>query len=181
MKAKQIIALGAIVLAGTMQMWGASPNKEIPAEVPDASEYEYAVYLSNSYGWNKVGCYVWDAGNDNKEYTAPWPGDQLTSEWINHEELYPFRLKVSEPLVKPMIIFNNMTNYGKTGDIDLINGAIYNGQGAVIDFMPVGVEEIGDNEATSQYFDMQGRRVEKPSNGIYIVRRSNGAIKTHIH
>jgi len=107
----------------------------------DPEEISYTVYFDNSMSnWSQVACYVWDASNNSKILGA-WPGQLCTDKvTVDGKELYKVTFKAS--MTQPMIIFNNNNQGAQTGDLELVNGAIYNQGGKIGDGPIEGVSSM---------------------------------------
>lgn len=77
------------------------------------------------------------------------------------------------------VIFNN-ANGTQTGDgVKLRNNGIYNSFG---DTGVTSIENItnDDNHNALEYFDLLGRKVENPQEGLYLRRQGNRVTKVHL-
>lgn len=140
----------------------------------DTPDSDYVVYLQDS-PWDAPNCYVWDKGDGDRQYAGTWPGSPMHKVRINGKEYFKYTFAATEPLKKPMCIFNGN---GQTADLELVNHGIYTtsgytGNNIVKD--PTAVEIATAPEAgETLYFNLQGHRLQSaPEKGIFI-RVTNG-------
>jgi len=137
---------------------------------------KYTVYFRDTENWNSVNCYIWDVGvSPAKEYTGAWPGAATTTVTAdNGETLYRYVLATDEELKTPMVIFNG--NGHQTGDLELVNNAIYDPSGKVGELS--GIDNITiATDAPAEYYNLQGVRVAAPGHGLYLRRTADGVAK----
>ncbi len=148
-------------------------------QVVDEHMYKVAYDNSNT-NWNTVYVYMWDKGNGDKQVFGAWPGKKLDAELVNGKTLYTVSFDTDEPLKQPMIIFHNGSGH-QTADLEYVNNKIYNFNGATNEDFTTAVEtlEAVDSDEVI-YFNMQGQRVQNPTQGIYLVKRGNKVIKTRV-
>jgi hypothetical protein len=85
-----------------------------------------------------------------------------------------------EGKIPTMIIFSN--NGGEKaggGDLEFVNGATYHVDGSYT-MDTTGVETIETATEAPVYFNLQGVRVENPSNGIFIKVSGNKTTKVYV-
>ena len=145
-----------------------------PSDAPSGDEYVWtAYYRGTNWGTSTVYTYVWDAGNSNKQYLGAWPGTKMTQ---NADGMWEMSFTTTDKLVSPMIIFNNGQSGGsnQTADLVFVNNGIYEYDGC----KGVGVENVvmGDAVEVARY-DIYGRQLTAPTQGINIIQYSNGTVK----
>lgn len=156
------------------------PTPPTPPTPPVPGDGSYNVYLRNTDNWTNPMVWIWDAGNANKNYTGgSWPGAAMTKVTVNDEELYKYSFDTEDTLVNPMVIFSS----GKqTDDLVYENNAIYDCSGQIVGHVnasAINTIQTPDNEQT-MYFDLQGRRIDNPTPGIYIVKAGSRTSKVHV-
>ena len=111
-------AVGTYEITATLA--GAAETKTatvIVTAVPE--EYTWTFYYIGSK--NNVKAWVWDKGNNDKNYTGGvWPGQAMT----NNNGTWEFTFTTTDVLIEPMVIFSG--DQGQTDDLVLYNGAYYN-------------------------------------------------------
>lgn len=146
----------------------------VPIDPIDPVEGDVVVYFDNSTtGWSTVNCYIWDAGNGDKQYCGAWPGAAMTKGTYDGRELWAYALKTEDKLVKPMVIFNSGA---QTKDLELVNHGIYTVSGFTGEVSGVGNIEVSGEEAV-EYYNLQGMRVANPESGVFIRRAGNKVSK----
>lgn len=87
-------------------------------------------YNDTNWGNSTVYAYVWDGGNENKEYLGSWAGTPMTK---NADGLWEITFSTDDNLVTPMVIFSNGNsgNPNQTADLTLINNGVYNFNGYI--------------------------------------------------
>ena len=111
-------AVGTYEITATLA--GAAETKTATVTVTAApEEYTWTFYYIG--GKTNVKTWVWDKGNNNKNYTGgTWPGQAMT----NNNGTWEFTFTTTDVLIEPMVIFSG--DQGQTGDLVLQNGAYYN-------------------------------------------------------
>ena len=100
---------------------------------------QWKAYFTNDNNWDNVMTWIWDNGNDAKNYTGGiWPGAQCQIEEVNGVEYWTYSFSTGDDLISPMIIFNNGDNGYQTEDLTLVNNGIYDSYG----FTGVTIETI---------------------------------------
>ena len=100
---------------------------------------QWKAYFTNDNNWDNVMTWIWDNGNDAKNYTGGiWPGAQCQIEEVNGVEYWTYSFSTGDDLISPMIIFNNGDNGYQTEDLPLVNNGIYDSYG----FTGVTIETI---------------------------------------
>lgn len=94
---------------------------------------EYTAYFDNSASnWTTVRAYAWDDNHrDDKAFTGPWPGQDVTSSTVTVSRagtLHRYTYRANHDMANPMIIFHNEGN-GKTSDQKFVHNGIYNASG----------------------------------------------------
>ena len=77
------------------------------------------------------------------------------------------------------VIFNSGPNGSQTSDMKIRNNGVYNSSG---DTGITGIANITNdaNDNAPVYFDLLGRRVTNPQNGLYMRRQGNRVTKVYI-
>lgn len=111
-------AVGTYEITATLA--GAAETKTATVTVTAApEEYTWTFYYIG--GKTNVKTWVWDKGNNNKNYTGGvWPGQAMT----NNNGTWEFTFTTTDVLVEPMVIFSG--DQGQTDGLVLYNGAYYN-------------------------------------------------------
>lgn len=111
-------AVGTYEITATLA--GAAETKTATVTVTAApEEYTWTFYYIG--GKTNVKTWVWDKGNNDKNYTGGvWPGQAMT----DNNGTWEFTFTTTDVLVEPMVIFSG--DQGQTGDLVLENGAYYN-------------------------------------------------------
>lgn len=116
---------------GELKVVDINDDSNTPGNEPTTGANVWSCYY-NDTNWDNstVYVYVWDAGNDNKEYLGSWPGTPMTK---NADGLWEMEFSTNDNLVIPMIIFNNGYSSGtnQTADLEFINNGIYNYDGYI--------------------------------------------------
>lgn len=101
--------------------------KTIPGagEIPDpplGEETTWVFHFAHPT-WSNVYCYVWDAGNGNREYLGAWPGTRMDTEGSGWHISFTTRDKLKQP----MVIFNNGNSGSgnQTDNFAAVNGGHY--------------------------------------------------------
>ena len=92
------------------------------------------VYFVNTSDWTSVKAWVWDANNDNYNYTGgTWPGADMTAtgEQVDGHDVYAWSTYELNASPTNIIISNNGSDEERTGDQPFVNGATYKADGAV--------------------------------------------------
>ena len=144
---------------------------------------EYHAYFDNSkLNWSNVYAYCWDDNNqESKAFSGGWPGKKLT-ETVQQDgkTYYHFTFTYEGELSNPMIIFNNGSG-DQSGDKEFVNNGIYTKDGQTGEFSGIGDIVIDETDATAEYYNLQGVRIDRPTEaGVYIIRRGNKVTKTII-
>jgi len=139
--------------------------------VPDDGKMR--IFFDNSAAnWTTPYIYYWGG-----ESTPEWPGVPM-EKFKDNVWIYIV------PDGTTGVIFNaGNGDATKTPDFTAVNNHIYNksgDRGAYATNGNAGVETVIDMTAAPEYFDLQGRRVLFPSQGIYIVRRGSKVTKEYV-
>ncbi len=148
---------------------------------------EYTAYFDNSASnWTTVRAYAWDDNHrDDKAFTGPWPGQDVTSSTVTVSRagtLHRYTYRANHDMANPMIIFHNEGN-GKTSDQKFVHNGIYNASGFTGEYytpvttaLPVG-PTVQDTPV--EYYTIQGVRLpgEPTAPGLYIRRTGTKAEK----
>lgn len=133
------------------------------------------VFYDNSItNWSQVMIHHWPV-----EQTT-WPGKAMTKVAdATRTALYRYVV----PTGTTGIVFNN-GNGDQTDDVTNIkNNAVYKGtgnHGFVEDGVITGINSVEVEEAPAEFYNLQGIRVDNPSNGMYIMRQGNTVRKVYI-
>ena len=141
----------------------------------DTDSYTWTFYYDDTNWTSNIHTYVWDAGNNNKEYLGSWPGKAMT--YNSTLSMWEYSFTTNDQLVSPMVIFNN--NAGQqTADLELINYGVYNSKG--IQDTITSVENTFFFEPIEpEYYNLQGIKVpaDRLTPGIYIRRQGTKITK----
>lgn len=125
-----------------------NPDPDPTPTTPPGPVTGTMVYLKNSANWGAVKCYMWKDGAGSN---AGWPGASMTSIGDN---VYQYQVTGDFN----MIIFNNGSDSGKTGDMQFPgNGYIYDnstGEWDIYDTSPIRVTVFGAENADVIYKGM---------------------------
>lgn len=180
-----------------------TPTPDVPTtpdtpDTPDTpttpADGNYVVYFKDngSPAWATVMTWIWDAGNNNKNYTGgAWPGQSMWRTTIDGTEYWTFTFSSTDNLLQPMIIFNNGSggNGNQTADLVYENYAVYDRVGVIGSIKPnsniennIENDEIIYNHRTIMaqgriwVYNTQGmlvvtgiEQVTVPESGLYIV------------
>jgi len=91
----------------------------------------YSAYFRNDPGWSNVSTWIWDNGNNVKNYTGDvWPGAACFQKDVNGETLWYYSFSTDDELIEPMIIFNEGFEGGsQTADLGFVNNGVYDFNG----------------------------------------------------
>ena len=129
----------------------------------DDGKGRYTITYDNPEGWSSVNCYVWDAGDGNKEYFGSWPGAAMTKVG----NVWTITLEVDKKLINGGIVFNT-NGSPQTKDLALSQYSVF-----TLDKTPTSQPAVHAAHAVpTVLYTLQGIRVDRPvKGGIYI---SNG-------
>lgn len=116
---------------GELQVTDINDNSNTPGDEPTTGANVWTCYYNDTnWGNSTVYAYVWDAGNNNKEYLGSWAGTPMTK---NADGLWEITFSTDDNLVTPMVIFSNGNsgNPNQTADLEFINNGIYNFDGYI--------------------------------------------------
>lgn len=142
----------------------------------DTDSYTWTFYYDDTNWTSNIHTYVWDAGNNNKQYLGSWPGKAMT--YNSALGMWEYSFTTNDQLVSPMVIFNNNAG-SQTADLPLINHGIYNFNGYK-DTMPnTDVNDIYLDNIEPEYYNLQGIKVpaDRLTPGIYIRRQGTKITK----
>lgn len=113
-----------------------TPDPEAPDTPETPADGNYVVYFKDNGSpvWSSVMTWIWDAGNNNKNYTGgTWPGQSMSKTTVDGTEYWKFTFTTTDNLSQPMIIFNNGNggNGNQTADLVYENYAIYDRNGVI--------------------------------------------------
>ena len=106
-----------------------------------------------------------------------WPGKPMTFDSTTGYYKYSFTTLLDYTRLN--VIFNSGPNGSQTGDMKIRNNGVYNSSG---DTGITGIANITNdaNDNAPVYFDLLGRRVTNPQNGLYMRRQGNRVTKVYI-
>lgn len=116
---------------GELQVTDINDNSSTPDDEPTTGANVWTCYYNDTnWGNSTVYAYVWDAGNNNKEYLGSWAGTPMTK---NADGVWEITFSTNDSLVTPMVIFSNGNsgNPNQTADLEFINNGIYNFDGYI--------------------------------------------------
>lgn len=152
---------------------GAGEIPDTPNQ-PNDGTYTWTFYYADTNWPSNVHTYVWDAGNNDKQYLGSWPGKTMT--YNSTLGMWEHRFTTNDQLIHPMVIFNN--NAGQqTADLELVNHGVYKFNG--IHDTITSVENIYLEPIEPEYYTLQGIRVpaDRLTPGIYIRREGTKITK----
>ncbi|MBQ8720980.1 MAG: starch-binding protein [Paludibacteraceae bacterium] len=141
---------------------------------PDTDSYTWTFYYDDTNWTSNIYTYVWDAGNNNKQYLGSWPGKTMT--YNSALGMWEYSFTTNDQLVNPMVIFNN--NAGQqTADLKLVNYGVYKFNG--IHDTITSVENTFIEPIEPEYYNLQGIKVpaDRLTPGIYIRRQGTKITK----
>lgn len=145
-----------------------------PTPIDPVNPQGHRVYFHNDANWNAVYAYCWNPGP--QELLGKWPGTPLTlTTEMNGKTVY--YIDVPEATSDAQIIFNIGSNEKQTADLPFHGNYIYNCSG---NYTTGTISAIGSEEEESEFYNLQGLRVEDPTPGIYIVRKGSRTFKVII-
>jgi len=144
---------------------------EIPSSYTNIKAWAYTSTCNFTTGkWPGASCSLVAAIGGNKIYKWKWNGKCYKPNTTT--EMTP------EPMPKK-IIFNNGSK--QTAELDFVNGGYYNEQGTLRAIVggSTGIKDIRSKEEKIKdvVYDLQGRRVDNPSKGMYIINGKKVVIK----
>lgn len=160
---------------------------------PKVNEKFYA-YFAAPVGWSVVKAWVWDAKNNNRNYTGgSWPGELCvkTGETYQGKEIWKWEYNGDLTAMPTHIIFNN-GNSGtgnQTADMLFQNGKCYDFNGVNSDIVITGIKGISGGTASGKVkiFNLNGVKVAEVSHvedaeyilapGVYIAGSKEFVIK----
>ena len=132
------------------------------------------IYYDNSItNWSSVKVHYWGG-----ESASSWPGVDMVN--VNGN-IYSYTV----PAGTTGLVFNNGGG-DQTDDINSVeHNHLYKGTGNrgwedTGIYNVTYVENIDAAPEAPEYYDLQGRRVQNPSRGIYIMKRGNKVVKTRV-
>ncbi len=164
-------------------------------------KYVYCIYYvhDTNYLYDPIYCYIWDAGQNNMEITAKWPGNVMTEtdeiKAPGAYSIWKYEFETELPLVQPMVVFNNVY---QTKDLQLINNGIYTYSGWTGNFAGVGSVAVADDtlvvdgrdiryDGAIAVYTINGVLVANGSDvvsvkaaGTYVVVTPAGAVKVNV-
>ena len=123
----------------------------------------------NSTSWQKVYAYVWDSGNNSKNYLGEWPGTEMTPDGNR----YKISFTTTDNLVRPMIIFNNGGGE-QTADLTAVNNGLYTRSG----LDNSGIIDVAAGSAMKIYASGSAIVVESPADTYVTVATVDGRVQT---
>lgn len=141
----------------------------------DPTEKRY-VYISNQTGWDNLHLYAWTT--NGPEIFGSWPGIASSgTKVINDVEYLCFEIPESAWEQTYNLIINNGKKDGEQGKQQLTDQVVALTSNifivATLSGTTVDIASIVDDipEAPAEFYNLQGQRIQNPSNGIYIRRR----------
>ena len=152
---------------------GAGDIPDTPNQ-PNDDTYTWTFYYADTNWPSNVHTYVWDAGNNNKQYLGSWPGKTMT--YNSTLGMWEYTFTTNDQLMHPMVIFHNNAGH-QTADLELINYGVYKFSG-IYDTI-TSVENTYLEPVEPEYYTLQGIRVpaDRLTPGIYICRKGTKVTK----
>ena len=152
---------------------GAGDIPDTPNQ-PNDDTYTWTFYYADTNWPSNVHTYVWDAGNNNKQYLGSWPGKTMT--YNSTLGMWEYTFITNDQLMHPMVIFHNNAGH-QTADLELINYGVYKFSG-IYDTI-TSVENTYLEPVEPEYYTLQGIRVpaDRLTPGIYICRKGTKVTK----
>ena len=152
---------------------GAGDIPDTPNQ-PNDDTYTWTFYYADTNWPSNVHTYVWDAGNNNKQYLGSWPGKTMT--YNSTLGMWEYTFTTNDQLMHPMVIFHNNAGH-QTADLELINYGVYKFSG-IYDTI-TSVENTYLKPVEPEYYTLQGIRVpaDRLTPGIYICREGTQVTK----
>ena len=152
---------------------GAGDIPDTPNQ-PNDDTYTWTFYYADTNWPSNVHTYVWDAGNNNKQYLGSWPGKTMT--YNSTLGMWEYTFTTNDQLMHPMVIFHNNAGH-QTADLELINYGVYKFSG-IYDTI-TSVENTYLEPVEPEYYTLQGIRVpaDRLTPGIYICREGTQVTK----
>lgn len=147
-------------------------------KVAQPSADDVIIYFDNSLSnWSNVNMYIY--GNDSsQELMGSWPGKAMTLDPVTGYYKYTFSTDLDYTTLN--VIFNNGSGKQTGDNVKIVNNGIYNANGYSSTMSIADIIDQADSEPVI-YYDLQGRIVENPANGMYIRRQGNRVSKVYIH
>ncbi len=144
-------------------------------ELPNPNATIYHIYIENKTGWKNFYVYSWNEYKN--EIFGSWPGStSATTQTIDGIEYLVFSYEGVENGTANLIFHNNDGTQYDAATISLNSDHYFT---AYSDNYTTGVEAItaADNNATVEYYNLQGVRVSNPTTGLYIRRQGSSIEK----
>ena len=143
---------------GTTKTGSSTFNKIKEVVIPTPTGI-FAYFLAPS-DWSQVDCWAW---NGSENYTGGnWPGVSCTKTGMKKNGLDVWMWKYEGDLTNApaMIIFNNGGGQ-QTGDLNFVNGAVYNRDGKTNETITTGINQVGSKKATAKLkiYSINGQKV----------------------
>ncbi len=146
-------------------------------KVDKPSTTDVRIYFDNSKsGWNNVNLYIYGSNSD-EELCGSWPGKPMTLDQATG--YYVYTLSTDKDYTRLNVIFNN-GNGSQTGDnVKIRDNGVYSIDGDT-GLSGIASAVADDDDLQVEFYNLQGIKVENPSQGIYIMRRGATVRKVRI-
>ena len=147
-----------------------------PITGSNTTNSEVNIYFDNTANWDQVYIFVYGSSSSD-QIMGTWPGKPMTFDSTTGYYKYSFTTLLDYTRLN--VIFNSGPNGSQTGDMKIRNNGVYNSSG---DTGITGIANITNdaNDNAPVYFDLLGRRVTNPQNGLYMRRQGNRVTKVYI-
>lgn len=153
--------------------WNQETPDEVPGQQPDtpsgdvddpSKPYTFCAYFVAPEGWTVVKAWVWDANNNNRNYTGgTWPGQLCvkTSQTYQGKSIWRWEYRGDLTTLPTHIIFNNggSGNGNQTADLTYQDGKCYDINGINTDVTITGIKLVENdrflNMGNGQNSDME--------------------------
>lgn len=145
------------------------------------------IYVRDELGWTRMNYYIWDS-NNNTQLNGGWPGKQITDKkTVNGYEWYYQTFNIDKAGYYVNVVFSTNSGSPQTVDVNEIkddkfyvikrdmNGSKYLVEEDTETSAISMVEDDGFNMDNAAYYSLDGRKVNRPVKGIYIIRSGNKA------
>ncbi|MBQ9163940.1 MAG: starch-binding protein [Bacteroidaceae bacterium] len=149
--------------------------------------YTATIYVRDELGWTRMNYYIWDS-NNNTQLNGGWPGKQITDKkTVNGYEWYYQTFNIDKAGYYVNVVFSTNSGSPQTVDVTEIkddkfyvikrdmNGSKYLVEEDTETSAISMVEDDGLNMDNASYYSLDGRKVNRPVKGIYIIRSGNKA------
>lgn len=127
------------------------------------------VYFDNSNtNWTTPYIYFWGGAS-----SIGWPGTTMTK---IENDIWGYQV----PAGTTNIIFNIGSNKSQTEDFDAVENGLYDFNDLIGQYSGVTGIETDDENVEEIYYNLQGIRVDNPTNGFYILRKGSKVSKVYV-